>query len=151
MIYGTELSRQRSVFYIVECSLCGEESRMRKDSFERNSSGHCKKCGNNRSHGKKGTRLYVTWRNMKNRCSNPKNKDSPFYYDKGIRVCKKWKKSFIEFEKWALTNGYNDSLTIDRKNSNKNYKPSNCQWITMSENTSKASSERWDKLKRIAK
>jgi len=38
----------------------------------------------------------------------------------------KW---FFVFYNWALANGYKDNLTIDRKNVNGNYEPSNCRWV----------------------
>ena len=44
---------------------------------------------------------------------------------------------FINFKDWSLSNGYNDSLTIDRINSDNNYEPNNCQWITQKENNRK--------------
>ena len=37
------------------------------------------------------------------------------------------------FAKWSLDNGYQDNLTIDRINNDGNYEPSNCRWVTQSE------------------
>jgi hypothetical protein len=39
-----------------------------------------------------------------------------------------------------MANGYKSHLTIDRIDSNKNYCPDNCQWITQGENSQKACS-----------
>lgn len=39
---------------------------------------------------------------------------------------------------WALTHGYDDSLTIDRIDSKKGYEPENCEWVTKSENSRRA-------------
>jgi hypothetical protein len=69
---------------------------------------------------------------MVDRCNNPNRKDANCYFKKGIRVCEEWKK-YENFEKWALHNGYSDILTIDRINSNGNYEPHNCRWITIQE------------------
>ena len=78
-------------------------------------------------------RLYNVWACMKQRCQNPKHTAARWYYEKGIRVCDEWQ-SFKKFEKWALSNGYADDLTIDRIDSEKNYEPSNCRWVSRSEN-----------------
>lgn len=76
--------------------------------------------------------------NMIRRCHNdfPKGYESNAYYrDKGIIVCDAWRNSYDEFEKWAIINGYQDDLTIDRIDPNGNYDPGNCRWITKSENS----------------
>ena len=89
-------------------------------------------------------RLRNIWHCMRRRCS-PNQTDkriSSYYYDKGIRVCDEWQNDFATFKEWALKNGYDDKLTIDRIDSDGNYEPSNCQWITQSENSRKASLNR---------
>ncbi len=78
-------------------------------------------------------RLYNTWCNIKSRCNNSKNPRFSSYGGRGIKVCDEWGFSFSNFEKWAISNGYNNSLTIDRIDVNGNYEPSNCRWVTNSE------------------
>lgn len=82
----------------------------------------------------KGFRLYDIWCGMRQRCYNPKNKRYKYYGAKGIKVDPPWDE-FEPFYYWAINNGYAENLTIDRKNSNKNYNPENCRWITVGENS----------------
>ena len=76
--------------------------------------------------------LYSVWNSMINRCSNIHNKDYRHYGGRGITVCKEWL-SYDNFYEWAMANGYADTLTIDRKDVDGNYEPSNCRWITQAE------------------
>lgn len=54
---------------------------------------------------------------------------------KGIKVCEEWKhiEGFINFYNWAIKNGYEENLTLDRIDNNKDYCPSNCRWKTPKE------------------
>ena len=59
-------------------------------------------------------RLYEIWSNMKRRCYNPKEICYKNYGGRGIIVCNDWKNNFMLFYNWALFNGYDDHLTIER-------------------------------------
>lgn len=85
------------------------------------------------THGKKRTRLYRTWINMKARCYQAKDRCYKDYGERGIEVCPEWQHDFQAFYEWAMANGYTDNLTIDRKDVNGDYCPENCRWITMAE------------------
>lgn len=82
-------------------------------------------------------RLYSIWKGMKERCSNTGQKDSKYYSMKGIRVCDEWKNNFFIFAEWAMSNGYEDSLTIDRIDNSLGYFPDNCEWVTRAVQSSK--------------
>lgn len=79
------------------------------------------------------TRLHRIWLKMRNRCNNPNNDRYASYGGRGIRVCDEWsgENGFVNFRDWALENGYDDSLSIDRINVDGNYEPSNCRWATV--------------------
>lgn len=95
------------------------------------------------THGLSKTRLYAIFSGMKSRCYNPNDAHYRWYGAKGITICDKWmgENGLQNFFDWSLSHGYNEDLTIDRKDSDKGYSPDNCQWITRSENTSRASSK----------
>ena len=78
-------------------------------------------------------RIYGIWKNMKGRCYNQKSISYYNYGKRGIKVCDEWKNDFMSFYNWAMKNGYQEGLTIDRINVNGNYEPSNCRWVTWKE------------------
>lgn len=88
------------------------------------------------------TKLYNSWRGMKERCLNPNNKSYKYYGGKGVGIYYPWL-TFKNFKEWALVNGYETGLTIDRLDSNSNYEPSNCVWILHIENVIKSNSTRY--------
>lgn len=94
-------------------------------------SDRCKR--KNTTHGGRKSRLYSIWIGMHNCCTRPYVKGYKNYGGRGIRVCAEWH-DFATFRDWALSHGYKDGLTIDRIDSNGNYEPDNCRWITLSEN-----------------
>lgn len=81
------------------------------------------------------TRLYQIWKGIKQRCYNPNRKEYKNYGARGIIMCKDWKNNYTKFYNWAISNGYNNRLTIERINNNGNYEPNNCKWITLSDQT----------------
>ena len=83
-----------------------------------------------------GHPLFSVWRGMKARCFNSKVVSYKTYGARGITICDAWL-DYETFEKWGLANGYQEGLSIDRIDNNDNYEPSNCQFITKSENSQK--------------
>jgi hypothetical protein len=71
---------------------------------------------------------------MKRRCSNKNRKEFKYYGKRGISVCEEWKNDTQKFVKWALNNGYEKELQIDRIDNNGNYNPENCRWVTKTQN-----------------
>lgn len=80
-------------------------------------------------HGGEGSPLYTVWASMKNRCRNPKSDGYHRYGGRGISVAAEWFE-FGVFREWAMANGYQRGLEIDRRDVNGNYEPSNCRWVT---------------------
>lgn len=71
---------------------------------------------------------------MMRRCSAKATKN---YLAKGIKLCAEWL-DYEEFRQWAITHGYKETLSIERINSDGDYEPSNCEWVTLSENVRRA-------------
>jgi len=80
-------------------------------------------------HGAHGTRLYSIWHNMRQRCNNPNRKTYAYYGALGITVCPEWN-TFAPFKAWAESSGYEDGLTLDRRDGSQGYSPENCRWVT---------------------
>jgi len=123
-------------FWVCECD-CGNIVSVDSDKLK---NGHTKSCGcyckektatMNKTHGLSDTRLYKIYHSMKKRCYN-KNSNNYFRYGAiGISICDEWLNSFENFYNWAINNGYNDKLSIDRINNNLGYEPKNCRWVNM--------------------
>lgn len=133
----------RKTYWDCVCD-CGKIKTVRTDSLK---SGKVRSCGclkkeqdsinlpNGQgvvTHGLSKERIYGIWRGMKSRCQDTDNKKYHNYGGRGINVCKEWQDVKI-FYKWALENGYEEDLTIERINVNGNYEPSNCTWATWKE------------------
>lgn len=91
-------------------------------------------------HGMSGSRIYRIWKGMCRRCYDKNGIEYNSYGGRGIRVCEEWlgENGAKNFIKWAYENGFDENKnrfqqSLERKDNNKNYEPSNCKFADMYE------------------
>lgn len=131
-----ERTPRRRYVWLCKCD-CGNDVKVTSEHLK---SGHTKSCGCwnreriskvNFKNGLYGTKLYYAWYNMCNRCNRKNNCGYSDYGGRGIKVCNEWlgESGFVNFANWALSNGYEEGLTLDRIDNDKGYIPQNCRWV----------------------
>lgn len=117
--------------YEAKCNVCGQIVLRRISDMKRR--------GNNCVHLQDKSqwndkRLKTIYNSMKARCYNPNDKNYKWYGLKGIKLCDEWLNNKHKFYEWSINNGYKNKLTIDRINSNEDYCPENCRWVSNENN-----------------
>lgn len=132
VVLRAENSTAGAARWVVRCK-CGTEKVVRSSQL---TDGTTKSCGclarelvskRMRTHGLTNTFEHNVWLAMKKRCTNPKHPRYHRYGGRGITVCKRWEKfeNFLtDMGKCPFSKG-----SIERKNNDKGYSPSNCVWL----------------------
>ena len=121
---------QKIRYYICKCE-CGTAREVRMSTLRRGASQSCGCLRKevNSKHGEHSSRLYKIHTDMKRRCTNKNTIGFHRYGGRGITYTPEWE-SYKAFRNWALANGYEDHLTLDRIDNDRNYEPGNCRWVS---------------------
>lgn len=137
-IRPTLICKTRRIGYawkgLFECPFCGKEFEAYITNVMRGKQRSCG-CAKGRlsvatkgTHGDSKTRLYRIYHHILERCESPSCKEYKWYGARGI-TCEF--SSYEEFRDFALSHGYNDSLTVERIDVNGNYEPDNITFIPL--------------------
>ena len=123
------IGKDRSAIWLCDCD-CGNTTEV---STKKLTSKNTKSCGClreelHKTHGLSDTKLFNVWSGMKQRCYNATTSNYKDYGGRGIKMCDEWLNDFKVFYDWAMENGYEDGLSLDRIDVDGNYEPNNCRW-----------------------
>jgi hypothetical protein len=141
-VVGLDHTDKQNKYWLCKCE-CGKERVVRAGDLPRtsNSSNKLRKCKCTPDYKHPATNV---WYYMKKRCysKNP-NHINNNYEGRGIKMCIAWAKSSRAFVKWAVSTGYKEGLTIERKDVNKGYSPENCCWIPLKDQAYNRRNTKW--------
>lgn len=130
-------TRWNKVYWLCRCD-CGGWNAVSTGSLKW---GQTESCGclyrdtrgaTTRTHGLSHTPEYRVWKGMIARCENRARDFYPRYGGRGIKVCRRWRKSFPAFLA-DLGPRPSSRHTLDRIDNDRDYAPTNCRWATNEE------------------
>lgn len=122
--------------YLCRCS-CGEEKIRKGYTLRQGKSTKCKSCSGKYRSKKPITQnkfIRNVWHRIVHSTTDESHQDYGYYGGRGIKIYSGWVDDFYEFQNWALENGWEKGLEIDRIDNDGDYEPSNCRFVTRKEN-----------------
>ena len=125
--------KNSSAYWCVICD-CGNKLAKRKSGLSNKSSCGCMtkllSSASHKTHGMSNSPTWNSWSGMHKRCNGVHTIARKRYYERGIKVCKRWN----EFKNFLKDMGERPKgKTLDRIHNDRDYKPSNCKWSTVLE------------------
>jgi hypothetical protein len=93
-------------------------------------------------HGRRhGNLTYLSWSHIRQRCGDPNHRSYPRYGGRGITICARWD----DFNNFLADMGERPSKghSIERRNNDGHYEPSNCFWATMKQQSGNKRNTHW--------
>lgn len=107
-----------------------------------------KRRGNRLTHGYAGSKIYLLFKAMHNRCKRPATDSYKYYGAKGITVCERWEK----FENFLADMGMPEAgHSLDRIDNTKGYSPDNCRWASAIEQANNHTNNRFVEVNGVKK
>lgn len=110
--------------------------------------------GNYKTNGLFKHPLFKVWAGIISRCYTPSSSGYKQYGLKGVKVCDLWRHNFLEFYNWAISNGWEKGLQIDKDIIPKKlgipallYSPELCSIVTKKQNCNLRASSRFIEYK----
>jgi hypothetical protein len=135
-VIGDAGQNKRTATKVLTRCECGTEKTLLLQTLR---SGDTKSCGcynldssreRATTHGLNRTPLHMMWKGMKSRCYNKNMQNYKHYGGRGITVCDEWRSNFKAFYDFAMANGWEKGLEVDRTNNDLGYSPENCRFVT---------------------
>lgn len=148
------LSGYRVSMGLFRCSVCGREVVRRRVNGKKQRSCGCSADAHKSTHGFSSHPLYGVWSGIVQRCEVPSRHEYPRYGGRGISMCREWRLDASAFIEWAMKNGWEKGLHVDRIDNDLGYSPENCRIVTARQNdrnrkTNKLSFEKAETIRRM--